>query len=253
MRFLLYNVRYCAGTGPGFHFPVPGRGYLKRTGNILGRVTDFIHAQDPDIVGLVEVDSGSYRSRRLNQAEEIARALGHFHVHQTKYAAHSRLHFLPLASHQANAFLTREEIHAQQFHYFEQGVKRLVIELELKNMIIFLVHLSLRERTRRRQLEALAGLVRSTRKPKLVAGDFNTKHGPMELEDFLAASGLRSAAARGAPSYPSWAPRRQLDYILHSPDILVKGFAMPTVTFSDHLPLVCDFELLPPPPAAEPP
>ncbi|MBP7830509.1 MAG: endonuclease/exonuclease/phosphatase family protein [Kiritimatiellae bacterium] len=243
MRFLLYNLRYCAGTGPNFHFPVPGRGYLKRTSATLKQVTHFIHAQDPDIVGLVEVDSGSYRSRRLNQAEEIARALGHYHVYQSKYPGSSRLHLLPLAGYQGNAFLTREKIHAQQFHYLERGVKRLVIELELKNLAIFLVHLSLRRRTRQAQLQALVPIVRAARKPKIVAGDFNTFRGAGELQPFMEALDLRDAAGGVVLSHPSWSPRRPLDYILHSPGITVQRFMAPSVTLSDHLPLICDFKI----------
>lgn len=243
MRLLLYNLRYCAGVGRSFHFPVPGRGYLKRTAANLGRVKAFIKSQKPDVVGLVEVDSGSYRSRRLNQAEEIARDLGHYHIYETKYAAHSRLHMLPLASYHINAFLTREAIQAQQFHYFTRGAKRLVIELELKDLVIFLIHLSLRAKTRRHQLETLAALVRAASKPRIVAGDFNTRHGPEELAGFLAATRLRNAATKPMLSYPSWAPRRQLDYVLHSPEIIIRRFEMPAVMFSDHLPLVCDFEV----------
>jgi len=245
MRFLLYNLRYCAGAGRRFHFPVPGRGYLKRTSVTLGQVTEFIRSQEPDIVGLVEVDSGSYRSRRLNQAEEIARALGHFHAYQSKYPSHSRLHMLPLAGKQGNAFLTRERIHAQQFHYFERGIKRLVIELELKNLVIFLVHLSIRRRTRQAQLQALVPLVLAVKKPCVVAGDFNTFGGREEIQPFLHATGLHNAAGRAVFSHPSWSPRRQLDYILHSPGIKVTRFEVPAVMLSDHLPLVCDFKVTP--------
>ena len=245
MRFLLYNLRYCAGTARNFHFPVPGRGYLKRTAKTLKQVTQFIRSQEPDIVGLVEVDSGSYRSRRLNQAEEIARALGHFHVYQSKYPSDSRLHLLPLAGNQGNAFLTREKIHAQQFHYFERGVKRLVIELELKNLVIFLVHLSIRRRTRQAQLQALVPLVLATDKPCIVAGDFNTFQGSEEIRPFLDATGLRNAAGRDVFSHPSWAPRRQLDYVLHSPEITITRFEVPAVMFSDHLPLICDLKVCP--------
>jgi endonuclease/exonuclease/phosphatase (EEP) superfamily protein YafD len=35
----------------------------------------------------------------------------------------------------------------------------------------------------------------------------------------------------------------ELDFILHSPGIVIHDFQMPPVTFSDHLPLVCNFEI----------
>jgi hypothetical protein len=36
----------------------------------------------------------------------------------------------------------------------------------------------------------------------------------------------------------------ELDLILHSPGIVIRDFQMPPVTFSDHLPLVCNFDIV---------
>jgi endonuclease/exonuclease/phosphatase family metal-dependent hydrolase len=54
---------------------------------------------------------------------------------------------------------------------------------------------------------------------------------------------LSNANARGLPSYPSNSPRKELDFILHSAQIEVNRFEIPTVQFSDHLPLICDFTI----------
>jgi endonuclease/exonuclease/phosphatase family metal-dependent hydrolase len=243
MRFLLYNVRYGAGVGTRFHFPFPGSGYLKPTGPMLDRITEFIREQDPDVVGLVEVDGGSFRSKRLNQAETIATALGHYHTYESKYGERSWVRFLPVANRQMNAFLTRDVIQSQRFLYFDHGVKRLVIQLELENVTMFLVHLSIKFRHRQHQLCDLYSLLKNVRKPYLVAGDFNVFWGDPEIELFLAATGLSSANVEHQASYPSWAPKMELDLILHSPGITIRRFEMPAVTFSDHLPLVCDFDV----------
>ena len=49
------------------------------------------------------------------------------------------------------------------------------------------------------------------------------------------------------PTFPSRSPRWQLDFILHSPGIRVRHFeVLRNVRLSDHLPLVCDFEVCPP-------
>jgi len=241
MRFLLYNVRYCSGHGGQFHFPWSG--YLRRSDRHLNLITDFIKTMAPDIVGLLEVDAGSYRSRRRNQAALIAETLGHYHVYHSKYPARSLARRLPVMGKQVNAFLCRDPIHDRRFHFFKKGVKRLVIELELKNLVIFLVHLSLGYRTRHDQLNDLYTLVQTTKKPCIVAGDFNAFAGDREIKLFLAATGLASASAQPRPSFPSWNPRRQLDFILHNSAIQITDFFMPQVTFSDHLPLVCDFEI----------
>src|ERR687897_1802281 len=85
MRLLIYNIRYATGTGPSFHLPVPGAGYLRSSRQILKRITDFIAERDPDVVGLIEVDTGSIRSGMINQAEFLATHLKHFSTYKCKY------------------------------------------------------------------------------------------------------------------------------------------------------------------------
>ncbi len=239
MRLLLYNIRYATG---GQRRLLPISGYLRRTGRHMQALTDFVKGVNPDIVGLVEVDAGSYRTDRQNQARLMADALGHYHCYRSKYTSRA-ISWLPVMNMQGNAFVTRDSIRNQQFHYFDRGVKRLVIELELEHVVVFLVHLSLSFRIRHRQLSHLYNLVKQTRKPHIVAGDFNALWGEHEIELFLAASGLANADPQRRPTYPSWRPRRHLDFILHSPGIVPRAFDVPAVTYSDHLPLVFDFDV----------
>ena len=82
MRLLVYNIRYATGTGPAFHLPLPGAGYLRSNRKVLSGITEFIRAEHPDVVGLIEVDTGSIRTGMLNQAEHIARELGHYSTYQ---------------------------------------------------------------------------------------------------------------------------------------------------------------------------
>jgi endonuclease/exonuclease/phosphatase family metal-dependent hydrolase len=210
---------------------------------MLDQITTFIHAQQPDIVGLVEVDGGSVRSHRQNQAEYIASALGHYHTYKSKYGEKSWVRYMPIAHLQMNAFLTRDAIKDQKFLYFDHGVKRLVIQLELEEVTLFLVHLSIKFRHRQHQLCELYSLVKDLKKPYLLAGDFNVFWGDPEIELFLAATGLKSANTAKSASYPSWAPKMELDFILHSPGIVIRDFEMPAVTYSDHLPLICNFDI----------
>lgn len=243
MRLLLYNIRYGLGLGPAMHLPIPGAGYLLGNRGNLQKITDFIKSQDPDIVGLVEVDTGSIRSRRVNQAESIARALGHYSAYQCKYGVSSFNTHVPIVRKQGNAFLAAPHVHGERFHYFEKGIKRLIIELELEECSVFLVHLSLKYRHRQAQLHHLHDLVVASSKPVIVAGDFNTFWGQHEIYLFMRAAGLQSANVRGLPSYPSTVPRKELDFVLYSSGITVTDFSIPRVTFSDHLPLICDFEV----------
>ena len=218
---------------------------MRRTHRNLQELIEFIRPLDPDIVGLVEVDAGSYRSGRKNQAQQLAEALGHYHCYRSKY--HQDAWFnttaLPLLGKQGNAFLARDTVCNERFHYFTRGMKRLVIELEMDRVVVFLVHLALTFRTRHQQLGDLYELVKNVEKPVIVAGDFNAVWGQEELQLFAAATQLVNADAHGQPTFPSWAPRRQLDFMMHSPGVHVHRFWIPQVTYSDHLPLVLDFDV----------
>ena len=235
MRFVLYNIRYA--TGRKTH------GFIRPSGRNLERISAFLRGLQPDLVGLVEVDHGSYRTGRKNQVEILAGALDHYHSYSVKYGERSIWRHIPVFNRQGNAFLTRGRIRNEKFHFFDQGMKRLVLELELEHVVIYLVHLALGGRARLHQLAALYNLVKNTDRPCVVAGDFNLLWGEYEIDLFLAATGLQNANLEGLPTYPSHNPRRHLDFVLHSQDIGVCNFQVPAVDYSDHLPLVVDFDV----------
>ncbi|MFQ6005991.1 MAG: endonuclease/exonuclease/phosphatase family protein [Woeseia sp.] len=243
MRLLLYNIRYAVGGGASMHVPLPGAGYILGSQNALDEITEFIKSVDPDFVCLIEVDTGSIRSRKVNQAEKIAADLGMNTSYEIKYGARSFNQLLPIIRKQGNAFLAAQRVHGETFHYFDTGIKRLIIELEMDDFAVFLVHLSLKYRHRHLQLRRLHDLIGATEKPVIVAGDFNTFWGENEIYLFKRATGLMSANTEGLPSYPSRAPRKELDFILYQEGVDVTGFKVPQVKFSDHLPLICDFEV----------
>ncbi|NIR25502.1 MAG: endonuclease, partial [Gammaproteobacteria bacterium] len=113
----------------------------------------------------------------------------------------------------------------------------------LEHVIVYLVHLSLGARARHHQLSDLYSLVKNTSKPCIVAGDFNMLWGEREIDLFLAATGLQNANKCNLPTFPSRQPRRHLDFVLHSKEILIKNFTIPNVSFSDHLPVMVDFDV----------
>ena len=128
------------------HMPIPGAGYVLGNKTVLPDITRFIKSVDPDIVGLIEVDTGSIRSRNVNQAEKIAADLSMNSSYETKYGEKSLNKILPIVRKQGNAFMAAARVHGETFHYFDTGIKRLIIELEMEEFAVFLVHLSLKYR-----------------------------------------------------------------------------------------------------------
>ncbi len=235
MRLLLYNIRYA--TGPRLH------NSASSTRKNLERISGFLRDMEPDLVGLIEVDQGSYRSGGKNQAEILAKELGHYHSYSIKYGHDSFWRRVPILKNQGNAFLARNRIRDETFHFFTSGIKRLVIEIELQHVIVYLVHLSIGAKTRHKQLGALYDLVKQSSLPCIVAGDFNMLWGEKEIDMFLAATGLQNANQEGRPTYPSRNPYRHLDFILYSDGITVRNFQIPNVQYSDHLPMLVDFDV----------
>ena len=214
MRLELYNIRYGVGAGLSTHLPVPGAGYVLGNNANLERLIEFLQSVAPDIVGLIEVDTGSIRTRNRNQAELIAEALGHNSSFETKYGSNSINQLLPILRKQGNAFLAAPTIHNERFHYFDTGIKRLIIDL-----------------------------IDRRPKPVMVGGDFNTFWGQNEIYLFQKATGLASANVDALPSYPARAPRKELDFILYQEGIVIEHFEVPDIQLSDHLPLICDFHV----------
>lgn len=239
MRLLLHNIQY--GTGRFKQFSWLGTLYPTR--KHLKNIQRFVKAVDPDIVGLVEVDSGSYRNRNENQAELLAFELNYHQTHRIKYPEKSIGRRIPVLNKQSNAVLSKEKIQKESFHDFNSGFKSLVIEVELPDVVVFIVHLSLGLRARQRQLEELHRHFESYKKPKILAGDFNTSSGGWELNMFLKATGMQSANKKHVPTFPSWAPYRELDFICHDDRIIPKRFRVTKINISDHRPLIFDFDI----------
>ncbi len=243
MKFILYNIRY--GTGRYLNQPLKHiRGYLSKSTDHIDKIGNFLEKYDPDIVGLVEVDLGSYRTRRKNQATFLGEKLGHYDIYEHKYLSDSKFMKIPVLRRQGNAFLSGVKIEDKKFHYFNNGVKKLVIELETSEFSIFLIHLALGAKARLKQIVELYEVIDSCEKPFIVAGDFNLFWGQEEISLFLRALNLKNANMKALPTYPSWKPRKTLDFILYSEGIRVNDFQVLHEKLSDHLPLMIDFDIL---------
>ena len=243
MKFLLYNIRY--GTGKYLNQPFKHiRGYLGRSVKHIYRIGKFINRYKPDSVGLVEVDLGSFRMYSRNQATLLGRITRNNNVYQYKYEEDSQYMKFPMVRKQGNALLSKNPILREEFHYLDIGMKKLIIEVETEDVIVFLVHLALGGKTRQKQIVQLYDLVKNCKKPVIVAGDFNVFWGEEEIEMFLQASDLKNINTRKDPTFPSWNPKRELDFILCSKEIKVNSYEVIQTQLSDHLPILIDFDIV---------
>lgn len=247
MRFLYYNMAYATGAPSSQSKSLLTlHRYLRTSHRHFDRVRDFIAATAAEITGVVEVDNGSFRARRRNHVDELASSLSHHATFSSKYRHGSVGRHLPILRHQGNAIFSRDPAASSQAHFLTFGFKRLVLESQVCGVRVILVHLALRRETRVKQLRDLSRIVgHCGDEPLLVAGDFNAYRGVHELHEFQSHTGLVSANRNAYPTYPTWAPTREIDFILHSPGVSVREFTVRhDVRLSDHLPLILDFDLV---------
>ena len=243
MRFLIYNIAYGTGGPAGMSENIlTVHRYLRTKRKHLEGVIDYIASCDADVVGLVEVDTGSFRTNYVNQAQQIASALKQYQHCAVKYAPNSLTRKIPILRQQSNVFLTKKQRLPCAFHYFPVGLKRLVLELEVDGIRLFLLHLALGKYSRKYQLDYLKEVIPQN-VPVLIGGDFNLFKGTRELDHFMEIFSLRSANDLNLPTFPSWKAEKQLDYILYSKQIRPLSFEVGEAKCSDHLPILFDFEL----------
>lgn len=240
MRLVIYNVRYGTGTGLSYHLPVPFSGSLRSSSVRFEAIKSFLKNLSPDLVGLVEADGGSFRQGGICQGQAIAQAVGgesHFAV---KYG--NALSRFPILKSQGNAVISKDSPLNVTSHDLGKGMKRNALEVKFKNFSMVLVHLSLGVKSRKHQIGALKEICASRKGPLIVAGDYNALSGPYELDPILK-EGMTTANSQGIPTFPCRKPRKELDFVLLSPEIKPEGFFVPETHLSDHLPLVCDLKI----------
>ncbi len=243
MRLLVYNIAYATGAPKSYNDAlIKSYRALKPSKNHFNLLHQFISDCKPDIIGLVEVDIGSYRTGFNCQVKQIAKTLNYDYFRSIKYKNRVFSKLMPIMRKQGNAVLAKTKFHAN-YHYFKRGVKKLVIEVNFSSFDFFLVHLALSEHVRKLQVKDLENIVLHRTKPTVIAGDFNTFRGHIELEQLIKRASLRNANRQQKATFPSWKPVHQLDYVLHSNDIKITNFIIPKIHLSDHLPIIVDFEV----------
>ena len=217
------------------------------------RIIDALKKVNPDILTLIEVDTGSLRSRGKDQVKFIEKKLGMTSfVEKVKYPIHGWLkffHHVPILGKQANAIISKYKLSKIKYHVFHEGTKRMVIEATVncpKPVTLLAAHLALGKKARAAQIKELIGIVNKIKNPVILMGDFNTFNGEAEMKELMQKTHLKDRIKLDKKSIPftepAWHPSKRLDYILTSPKLKVTKYSILHYAFSDHLPLMVDFE-----------
>jgi endonuclease/exonuclease/phosphatase family metal-dependent hydrolase len=254
VRLICYNIEYCEGISGRWYEYLEFWKIFFPPRHLDMKIVNALKKMKADIVALVEVDTGSIRSMFKDEVKYIAKKtrLRNF-VEKIKYPVNgwfSLFHFVPVLDMQANGVISKYKFHDVKYHVFHEGTKRMIIEASLKcpkKVTLLIAHLALGSGTRARQIDELVKIVNNIKNPVILMGDFNTFNGKKEIGELLRRTKLDdkiSLDKKDLPfTLPAWKPCRRLDYILTSKEIKVKNYKILNFHFSDHLPLMIDFEV----------
>jgi endonuclease/exonuclease/phosphatase family metal-dependent hydrolase len=245
VRVLSYNIHRAIGVDRRF---------------LPERIASIIGYYNPDIAMLQEVDEGAPRSRELDLARELARALDFQH-----YAIGHNVRLRK--GRYGNATLSRWPIRRERNIDLTIGFMRrrgcqhtrIAVRTPAggtRRLEVFNLHLGLSARERERQM---ALLVRSRefaalpfQVPTLVAGDTNDWRSLLrpifvDMLGFRSATGGNDTRERPIPTFPSFFPQGALDRVYYRGPLRLASarrcrLALSRVA-SDHLPVIVDFDL----------
>lgn len=249
MKLLSFNANYFLGFDGSlrdyiWHAPRGIRADPDAEQAAIDRFVSLVTDENPDVIALLEVDSGSFRTRTSGQPTAITvqcngNGRDYSICTDNKYGD-SLLARLPILHGMSNSMLWTGDGTVHR-HYLSPGTKRLVHELRRPSgLSVFSVHLPLLRHHRRQHLQALRSIVQD-REQVVICGDFNNYYGPRELRALTDATGLQ--IHRPGETLPNAVlPYRAVDLVLASPSITVSQCTAVDTAISDHLPVITEIE-----------
>lgn len=253
VKLVCYNIEYCEGMEGLWYQYLQFWKIFFPPKNLDQQIVDALKKLSPDILALVEVDTGSFRAKKDEVVFFEKKLRMKSFVEKIKYPFTGWLklfHFVPILNKQANAIIAKYKISNIKYHLFHEGTKRVVIEVTVycpKKVTLLLAHLALGKRTRALQIEELINIVNAIKNPAILMGDFNTFRGADEIKKLMKKTHLKDKIKLDKYSVqltqPTWHPRKRLDYVLVSKQIKVKQYRVLNYPFSDHMPLFVEFNV----------
>lgn len=214
----------------------------------LQRIADVINHEQPDLVGLQEVDRGVKRTEGKDEIAELA--------------AMTRMHFAfaPNLDYQGGkygvAILSRLPLKATVHTMFEnkreaerRGMLKVEVDVDGKSITFVTTHLDYQfEDGRLFETEQLLKILEDVKGPLIVVADLNDvpegsayKLMRVNFED----AWITSRAKGDGFSYPADKPSKRIDHIFYRPANRIratKAWVVETLA-SDHVPVVAEVEI----------
>ena len=232
LRVMTYNIHHGEGTD----------------GRIdLERIAKVICDAKPDLVALQEVDKNVKRSGEVDQTSELAR-LTQMHGRFGKQIPYE-------GGDYGQAVLSRFSVSELTVHWLPGEPERQrriavagIVDLGLRKVVFVSTHLHHNNvEFREQQATALNDLFQDSEHPVILAGDLNAYPDSRSLEILEKRWSNATAKTANCFTFPSVAPKHQIDYVLYQPHrtqlISRKAVVIEEPLASDHCPLLVEFTI----------
>ena len=248
MKIIFWNLGYARGIDGSLKSYLINLKHFVRQDKksqklIIEDIADLIKKNKPDVFAFAEILTGSNRNMYFNQHKYLRALVSKEHQVTSAVTKYGNTIFSSLPFHKGNSnglisFVPATVVN----HYLQHSRKKLVQEIRLNELTIFVGHLPLVSRDREQQFKEIATLVNNTTGDVVLCGDFNIFNGFDELSFLKNETGLKLAGAN-ITTFPSSRPKIQLDIFMYrfADTSQVPKFSVLHSKVSDHLPIVLEF------------
>jgi endonuclease/exonuclease/phosphatase family metal-dependent hydrolase len=241
IKVVSFNIEYCASITQGYwEYAFSWWKYIiPHNINAIWKISELINKDDIDIATFTEIDGGSYRTKHKNYLNIMSQ------LTNLKRNTFFPVHSLGKLFNQGNGILTKYDlIEAKNIKLETNGENRYLSVSKLKfgdtEVNVMTTQLALGHISRVKELRHIVRIINETPGLVIFTGDLNT-HNEKEL-DILKETRLKRIET--PQTFPSWAPKKRLDYVFYSPEFeVVNSYVLEELKISDHLPIVAEFKI----------
>lgn len=207
---------------------------------ILDNILSFLKSSDSDIIFLQEVDHKTFRSYFQNQPEYIIKKLSMDYMYTptqnmvTGQTGNMMISRYPIVS---------SEEYTLSFDKYPRKMQKSVVQTPFGDLAIFNTHLDLSRSVRKKQIDEIVKILEETKEPFVLAGDMNAPD-PSELYKLssLAIDTGKAMEKENIPTFINKKYKSRIDYIFISNGISLQSYEVPSLTLSDHEPVIIEIQ-----------
>lgn len=214
------------------------RGQNKIGYDTLRDIREFIEREDPDIIGIQELDNKMIRTNFKDQIKELAEELSMYYV----YGPNINI----LKGEYGNGILSKYPIvDSKNIKMDGKETRGLLwgkVLIEGEEVNFFVTHLGLNEKERENQTNIIKPYISMYRGSSILVGDFNALDDEPIIQNLGAImrdTGLETSN-RFRHTLNIFRAYERIDYVFVPRSSTIIGYRVPKVEYSDHFPVIAE-------------